>query len=143
VAKSHVVSGLVSKRAEMTGLIEYHRKEMGRLAGDLVHLDASIKLFAPDLDVGSLRPRAHRRHNAYFRSGEVPRFILDTLRRTGGPLTSRSIAEHVMSATALASSPAMLAAIQKSLLIALKSLSGKGVVRDGPSAGAAPTWVIA
>ena len=143
MAESHVVSGLVSKRGEMAGLIEYHRKEMGRLTGDLVHLDASIKLFAPDLDLRSLRPRAHRRRNAHFRAGEVPRFILDSLRRAGGALTSRAIAEQVVTAKGLEASPATLAAIQKSLLIALKCLAGKGVLREGPSAGAARTWVIA
>ena len=34
MAESHVVTALVTKRAEMAGLIEHHRKEMGRLAVD-------------------------------------------------------------------------------------------------------------
>ena len=35
MAESHVVSGLVSKRAEMAGLIEHHQKEITRLSSDL------------------------------------------------------------------------------------------------------------
>ncbi len=35
MAESHVMTALVTKRAEMAGLIEHHRKEMGRLAADL------------------------------------------------------------------------------------------------------------
>jgi len=49
MAESHVVTALVTKRAEMAGLIEHHRKEMGRLAVDLAHLDATLKLFSPEI----------------------------------------------------------------------------------------------
>lgn len=34
MAESHVVTALVTKRAEMAGLIERHQKEVGRLAAD-------------------------------------------------------------------------------------------------------------
>ena len=51
MAESHVVTALISKRAEMAGLIEHHQKEMGQLAADLAHLDATLKLFSPELDL--------------------------------------------------------------------------------------------
>ncbi len=46
MAESHVVMALISKRAELAGLIEHQQKEMGRLADDLAHLDATFKLFS-------------------------------------------------------------------------------------------------
>jgi hypothetical protein len=46
MSESHVVSGLVAKRSELAGLIDHHQKEIDRLTGDLVHLDAAIKLFS-------------------------------------------------------------------------------------------------
>jgi len=48
MADSHVVTGLVDKRREIAGVIDRHRQEMARLADDLAHLEATIKLFAPD-----------------------------------------------------------------------------------------------
>ena len=51
MAESHVVTALVIKRSEMAGLTEHHRKEMRRLAADLAHLDATLKLFCPELDL--------------------------------------------------------------------------------------------
>ena len=59
MSESHVVSGLLERRAEMGGLIEHHQKEMSRLAGDLQHLDATIKLFSPDFDLRTVRGKAH------------------------------------------------------------------------------------
>jgi hypothetical protein len=46
MAESHVVAALISKRAELAGLIEHQQKEMRRLADDLAHLDATLRLFS-------------------------------------------------------------------------------------------------
>ena len=141
--ESHVVSGLVDKRSEIAGLIEHHRKEMVRLVGNMAHLDATLKLFAPEIDLRTLRVKQHRVRNILFRPGEMPRFILDTLRRAGTPLTSRTLAEQVIAAKGLSSSPDLLAGIQKSLLTGLKTLANKGTLARGPDEGPAHTWLIA
>lgn len=46
MAESLVVSGLVSKRAEVAGKIASYQTEISQLQGSLAHLDGSIKLFA-------------------------------------------------------------------------------------------------
>jgi hypothetical protein len=51
------LTALISKRAELAGLIEHQQKEMGRLADDLAHLDATLKLFSPEIDLRTIRPR--------------------------------------------------------------------------------------
>lgn len=45
MAESHMVTVLISKPAELAGLIEHHREEAERLVDDLTHLDATLKLF--------------------------------------------------------------------------------------------------
>ena len=50
MAESHVVTGLVAKRAELAGRIEQCRQELERLLANVGHLDGSIKLFAPGVD---------------------------------------------------------------------------------------------
>jgi len=47
MAESHVVSGLVAKRSEVSGLISHYQHEIARLQGDMQHLDATIKLVIP------------------------------------------------------------------------------------------------
>ena len=61
MAESHVVSGLVAKRGELAGEAERCRRELHRLADELGHLDATIRLFAPDYDLGGIRARRRRR----------------------------------------------------------------------------------
>jgi hypothetical protein len=71
MAESHVVTALVTKRAEMAGLIEHHQKEMGRLAADLAHLDATLKLFSPEIDLRTIRAKEYRTRNRFFRPGNA------------------------------------------------------------------------
>ena len=47
MAESHVVSALVSKRAEIAGLIAPTQQQLGEFRADLAHLDATVRLFAP------------------------------------------------------------------------------------------------
>jgi hypothetical protein len=48
MAESHVVSALVNKRAEIAGMITRPEQQLGQFRADLVHLDATIRLFAPE-----------------------------------------------------------------------------------------------
>lgn len=143
MAESHVVTGLVEKRREIAGVIEHHRKEMERLAGDLAHVDATIRLFAPELDLRTLRPKEHRERNAFFRPGEAPRFILDSLREAATPLTCRALGERAVAALGLDAGAEVLEALQKSLNGAIKTLVGRGTLVEGPRAGSSRTWCIA
>jgi allantoicase len=42
MAESLIVSGLVTKRSELAGEVEHHRRELQRLADELGHVDATI-----------------------------------------------------------------------------------------------------
>jgi hypothetical protein len=143
MADPHVVTALVAKRTEMAGLIDHHQKQIHRLAADLGHLDATLKLFAPEMDLRTLRTKEHRQRNAFFNPGEVPRFLLDTLRQAGEPLTSRALAEQVVAVKGLDNTFATIEAVQKSLITALKALVRRGALAEGPKAGMARTWRIA
>jgi len=142
MAEDHIVSGLVAKRAEMAGLIDHHRKQVARLAADMHHLEATLRLFAPEMDLRTLRPKEHRQRNAFFKPGEVPRFLLDALRQAGAPLTSHALAERAVAAKGLENTPETVLALQKSLNAALKALTGKGTLAEGPKLGLARTWRI-
>ena len=63
-----VVSALRDKRAEISGMIADLEKELSRRRADLAHLDATLRLFAPDLAPHSIKPRRRTGRNAWFRS---------------------------------------------------------------------------
>lgn len=96
MAELHVVSGLVAKRSELAGLIDHHRKEIERIGADLEHLDAAIKLFAPEYDLRGIKRKQYRRYSRLFKKGECYRLSLDTLRQAGGKATTAAIAAKIV-----------------------------------------------
>jgi hypothetical protein len=130
MSESHVVSGLVSKRSELAGLIQHYQAEISRISGDLDHLDATIKLFAPEYDLRGIRPRAKRQPNPWFEHGEANRLILDIMRGVGIALTSRAIAEAMITRKGLAATEVDMEAVQKLAVGALRRLEKSGTVRE-------------
>ena len=63
MAESHVVSALVAKRGELAGEAEHCRRELQRVADELGHLDATIRLFDPDYPLAGIRPWTRRRRS--------------------------------------------------------------------------------
>lgn len=76
MAESHFVPALISKRAELAWLIKHHRKKMGRLAGDLAHLDATVKVFSRKIDLRTVRAKAHQVRSRFFRPSACQRLVL-------------------------------------------------------------------
>jgi hypothetical protein len=71
MAESHVVSALVSKRAEIAGLIARTERQLGQFRADLVHLDATLRLFAPGLEPKTIPAKRIRQADLWFEHGEL------------------------------------------------------------------------
>jgi hypothetical protein len=76
MAETHVVSALVEKRAEIAGQITRFEQQVGQFRADLTHVDATIRLFAPDLTPDAIPAKVIRRSDGWFASGEVKRRVL-------------------------------------------------------------------
>ena len=126
MAESHVVSGLVAKRGELAGEAQHCRRELQRLADALGHLDATIRLFDPDYDLGGIQPRKRRRGQRWVAPGECQRLVLEVLRDTAGPLSDQGVAVAVATRKGLQDRPEAQAALQKTTLAVLRRLAGKG-----------------
>ena len=62
MAESHVVSALVDKRAELAGQIVRAEQQLGQFRADLIHVDATIRLFAPSaLEPDTIKAKVIRR----------------------------------------------------------------------------------
>lgn len=93
--ESPVVYGLIRRRAETVGKIEALRDHLAIAMTDLDHLDATIRIFKPDIDLEELPMKRVPPPNAAFR-GEVQRFLLHTLRKTTIPMTTQQLATAIM-----------------------------------------------
>lgn len=133
MTESHVVSGLVAKRAEIAGQIEAFKTEITRLQGAISHLDGSIKLFAPDYDLRTIKGKRTNRRNQYLEHGEGQRITLDILRAGGNALCSREIANQIVARKGIEAADAhVIAQIQKNVLVVLHRLKERNAVMSYP-----------
>jgi hypothetical protein len=96
MAEPHVVSALMAKRSEVAGLIADLERKAAQQRADLVHVDAVLRLYAPELEPDCIPSWAVRRRNGWFQPGELVRMVLDILRVAPAPLPTREIAAAVM-----------------------------------------------
>jgi len=117
MAELHVVSALRNKRAEMAGTVIQLEQQLARQRADLTHLDATMRLFDPDIRPSEIRPRQRRAHSGWFRHGECLRLIYDELRDAPEPVTTRELAERIMRVKAIpAADDRRRELVQKTLL---------------------------
>jgi len=143
MAESHVVSALVAKRAEMAGSIAQVERQLGQLRADLVHLDATLRLFAPELEPMTIPAKRRRRSDLWFAQGELSRRTLDALRRAREPIRAPDVVRAVMIDKGLdpADRPSF-ARVQWKVRDSLNRLKKRGLIaRDGVGHGI--RWRIA
>ena len=117
MGEPHVIGALRNKRAELAGVLRQLEQQLGQQRADLAHLDATMRLFNPDIRPNDLRAKQPRARNAWFRPGECLRLIYDELREAPQPLTTRELAERIMRLKAIsAADDQRRERIQKTLL---------------------------
>ncbi len=147
MAQSHVISGLIAKRSELVGTIKHHQEIMRRLLSAIANIDGTIKLFDLDYDLQSIKAKAPRRANLWFKHGETTRMVLDVLRTASQPLSTRQIGEAMVDAKGVAVEDAReWEAVLKPVLSAIQRAQKKGIVtmvgRVGGKGGGAMLWQI-
>jgi hypothetical protein len=99
VAESHVISAMRQKRAYVAGEIIAAERRIGDLRAALVHLDATMRLFAgDDINPEAIVPKLPRPVPAMpviAPRGDLMRSVLDVLRLAGGALNLPEIASKV------------------------------------------------
>lgn len=148
MAESHVVSALTAKRSELAGMIQYHRTEIERVAADLKHLDATLKIFAPEIDLRRIGAKCIRKSSMggfkFFKSGESHLLILDLLREAGRPLFTADILDQIIERKALDDNSETRITLQRTISGSLRRLEQRGLVQHaGHGKGRALAWEIA
>lgn len=137
----HVISGLIRKRAEMAGQIEHAQTVLRQLIIDLDSLDATLRIFVPDIDLEDIKPKPLPPRNAAFK-GEVSRIVFAALREKG-PMTGQQLAQYVMADRGLNTSDKRLVkTIGKRVGACLRHHKRKGLVRSLKRDGQHQLWEL-
>ena len=129
MSETHVISALRAKRAEISGYIHDLEKRANAWRARLVHIDASIKIFSPDIDPEAIPPKRTYRRARYFSRGEFGRLCSDELRKADGqPITTADIVAGVIKAKGLPDDPALAASLIEKVLIFLRIERKAGIV---------------
>lgn len=142
MAESLVVSGLVAKRGELAGEVEHYRRELQRLADELGHVDATIRLFDPSYDLGVIRVRQRSHRNQWFGQGECQRLVLEVLREAVEPLSGDALTKALLVRKGLVGHREAAAQVKKTASAVLRRLVAKGVVRRSTRPDGTRVWAL-
>lgn len=126
----YMVEGLKRRRSEIAGRIKRMQAEIAKDAADVAHLDAVLRMVAPELEIAALAPKLHVPPSDWSKRGEMSRSVLSALRLSQTPLTSRQIAAQIISERGLAETPQLLANVTKRVNGCLRDRRKQGMVRN-------------
>jgi hypothetical protein len=137
----HTISALIRKRAEIAGQIENLQGQLKKAVLDLDNVEATLRLFAPTIDMTAIGARRVSTVHHAFR-GEVSRIVLEILREATAPLVTGTIAERVMVERGLDTGDVALRRIIVNRVSAcLRHWEKKrGAIRSMPGPGQSRMW---
>jgi len=139
----YVLAGLTKRRAELTGEADALRTRLAQIGSDLGHLDAVIRQFDPDYDLGSIRAKRPRGPDVAGR-GEMSRFVLGVLREATEPVTTQEVTRRLMTERGQDMEDRRLVAqTMKRVGMALSRQKANGAVQSEQGTGQAALWKTA
>ena len=141
--QEHVIHGLLRKRQEIAAALDVAQGQLPQLIQDIDAVDATLRLFQPDIDVGIVRVRPTPRRYAAMR-GESSRLILDMRRVAGELMATRDIVLRVMEARGInAANKPMAETMRMRVASSLRGLQERGTLASPEGRGAGVRWALA
>ena len=138
----YVLAGLTKRRAELSGEADALHARLTQIATDTGHLDAVIRQFDPDYDLGSIRPKRARPVDAAGR-GEISRFVLQVLREATEPVATHEVVRRLMAERGQdAADRGFVKNTMKRVGMAFSRQKANGAVRAIQGAGPVTLWEI-
>jgi hypothetical protein len=108
----------------------------------LDHLDATIRIFKPDIDLETIKPKTvPPRHQAL--PGEMIRGVLTVLRESKEPLSSVEITLRVMKRRTMNTADKKLVrTVSKRVIACVRHARAKGLLRSNKEPGKMLMWEI-
>ena len=140
---SPVLSGLIRKRQEIARALDEAQSRVRQLVLDIDALDGTIRLFAPDIDLTTVKVRpTPRRHEAH--RGDQSRLILSLLREAGEVLSHRELVIRIMTHRGMniADKP-LYETMRQRVGASLRGLRGRGTLVSSEGVGSGVRWGVA
>jgi hypothetical protein len=110
-------------------MILQREREIDRLRADLMHLDAALRIFAPDIVPGDIPTQAaFPKRSGYFQRGELTRRIYDGLRERGSASTGELTAEAMQDKGITRADKAIRTDFARRFIVALQRMKRAGRV---------------
>lgn len=141
--RPNTISGLSAKRDELVKLRTRYQAEITKLTVDIDHLEAAIRLFETETPRLPAHMTAHR-----AKKGTVKRFVLEALRTSTEPLTSRQIADMWLADRGLEANHETYLVIRKRIGACIKTCANQGFIEscglttDHGESGPYKLWAI-
>lgn len=130
MAESHVLSGLVTKRSELTGEIDYHQNQIKKIKADLAAIDRAIKIFEPGYDLRRVKSKAPRIKNHFFKNGEGNTLLMDVIRDAEESITTQQIVEETARRKGIDMDTADRKALSACVFTIMKRLQKRGYIKE-------------
>lgn len=92
----YALAALKNKRATLASEIVHLESQLRHRKGLLVHVDMTLKLLDPSIEVGAIPNKRLSKRVKLFGQGQLGRFILGAFREAKGPLSCPEIVSHVL-----------------------------------------------
>ena len=141
VTHPNTVSALRGKRGELAGQIDALQDQLRQAMIDLDHVDCTLRLFDPDIELDEIKPKPlPPRHHAF--TGQVTRSILAMLRKEG-PMDAKAITILLMGERQLnTADKALVKAMHKRIGAALRNLRERMLVTSEQGKAGALIWQV-
>jgi hypothetical protein len=138
----HTINALKAKRAELAGQMEYHHAKARQLMIDIDNVDATLRMFDPEIELSDIKPKPMPpRHAAY--KGEVARIVLSTLRESKRACSTQEITMHVMADRGMNTADKKLVkTVSKRVSACLRHHRLKGLISSETGIGPHLMWKI-
>lgn len=138
----HAITALRDKRGELSGTIDALQDQLRAAMIDLDHIDATLRMFDPDIELDEIRPKPlPPRHHAF--KGQVTRSILAML-RSEGAMDAKAITIRLMAERELNTADKVLVkAMHKRIGAALRNLRERTLITSSTRVGGPLVWSVA
>jgi hypothetical protein len=118
--------------SELAGKLSANLRETKRLRLAIFQVEAVMKMLSPDVNLRLIAPKRRNVGNPLFKRGTLARAVIDTLRRSATPMTTREIADALLVGKKPEATRHQSMVLQSAILAVLRRRAGDSVVGDGP-----------
>ena len=91
-----------------------------------------MKMLSPEFNIRLIAPKPRNVGNPWFKRGTLARAVIDTLRRSAVPMTTREISDALLVGKKPEATRHQAMVLQAAILAALRARNGTVVAGDGP-----------